>query len=92
MSRDVVKRMRDQHGNSKYPWYKWLSGRAYKVRQGRDFDVTKQQFQNLLHVTAKRRGLKLQSRSLGEWVTFQFSVDKTKKKESKFEKMAKNAE
>ena len=83
----TLKKMQDQHGNSKYPWYKWLSGKPYKVKRGRDFDVSKAQFQNLLHVTAKRKGYSLKSMSRGDWITFQFTkIDKGE--QSEFEKVA----
>jgi len=83
----TVKKMLDQHGNSKYPWYKWLSGKPYKVKRGRDFEVSKQQFQNLLHVTAKRKGYLLKSMSRGDWITFQFTkLDNDD--QSEFEKVA----
>jgi len=43
----------------KYPWQVWLDGRQRELTPGSDFRTTIESMENLIRITAKRRGIKV---------------------------------
>ena len=49
------------HHATKYPWHEWLDGRAWELKQGKDFRVSLEQMRIGAHGAAVRKGLKLRT-------------------------------
>lgn len=59
--------------SSIYPWNEWCDGSAWEAVRGSDFNISCDQFQNNVHQTARRRGIKATTLIVDEdTVQFQF--------------------
>lgn len=61
MATKVKQMPRPASGRRRYPWDEWLNGEAWKLRRGVDFESEIYNFRNLAHLTARRRGLRVQT-------------------------------
>lgn len=54
----LIKDIVGQHPLQKYPWAKWLDGRARELRRGVDFALQSSSMTSLIRTTAAKRGLR----------------------------------
>lgn len=54
----IIKDIAGKHPLQKYPWAKWLDGRARELRQSVDFDLHSYSMASLIRTTAAKRGLR----------------------------------
>ena len=50
-------RQQSEHGNSKYPWSRWMDGSIWELLCGTDFDCQLSSFRGILYASAKRHGI-----------------------------------
>lgn len=62
--------------SSRYPWSKWMNGKAWTAKQGTDFDMTASAFRCYVGLVARRKGVKVETRLHGSSVSFQFKKGK----------------
>lgn len=46
-----------------YPWEKWLDGREHRLRADRDFVVSIATMQTIIHIAARRRKQRVQTKA-----------------------------
>lgn len=59
---------------AKYPWEEWMDGKAWEIKQGEDFADTLpvSNFVNAMHAKARKRGMKLRTKTDGPIIQFQY--------------------
>lgn len=57
-----------------YPWSEWMDGNAWEIERGKDFpaEMPLNNFVNAMHTKAKKKGMKVKTKKVGEKIQFQF--------------------
>lgn len=59
----------------KYPWHHWADGSAWRIKHGDDFAVPASSMAAIIRSHARRNGMTVRTRRVGDAIEFQFVVE-----------------